>query len=78
MTERRINHLTRAFLAEMSQRARRHTGLASICNEPIAMRGLTKYKEVLQPDPTNSEKFASKSANYLSPSFSSLSYSFRA
>jgi hypothetical protein len=40
MTERRINHLTRAFIEEMSQRARRHAGLpnCSICNGPVDLR----------------------------------------
>jgi hypothetical protein len=39
MTERRINHLTRAFIAEMSQKGRRagssHCG---ICNQPLDVK----------------------------------------
>jgi hypothetical protein len=40
MRERRINHLTRAFIAEMSQKERRHAGLpnCSICNEPVDLK----------------------------------------
>jgi hypothetical protein len=40
MTERRINHLTRAFIAEMSQKGRSHVGLpsCSICNEPMDLK----------------------------------------
>jgi len=40
MTERRINHRTRAFMAEMSQKGRGRTGLPnfSICNEPVDLK----------------------------------------
>jgi hypothetical protein len=40
MTERRTNHLTRAFIAEISQKARKHAGLpkCSICNEPVDLK----------------------------------------
>jgi len=40
MTERRINHRTRAFIPEISQKGRRHTGLpnCSICNEPVDLK----------------------------------------
>jgi hypothetical protein len=40
MTERRINHLTRAFIAEISQKVRKHGGLpnCSICNEPVDIK----------------------------------------
>jgi hypothetical protein len=39
MIERRINHLTRVFIAQMSQK-RRHAGLpdCSICNEPVDLK----------------------------------------
>lgn len=39
MTERRINHLARAFIAEMSQKGR-HAGLpnCSICNGPLDLK----------------------------------------
>ena len=39
MTERRINHLTRTFIAEMSRKGRR-AGLSncSICNEPMDLK----------------------------------------
>jgi hypothetical protein len=40
MTERRINHMTRAFIAEMSQKVRRHAGLptCNICNRPVDLK----------------------------------------
>ena len=40
MTERRINHLTRAFVAEMSQKEKRQAGSpnCSICNEPVDLK----------------------------------------
>ena len=40
MTERRTNHMTRAFIAEMSQKVSRHAGLpnCSICNGPVDLR----------------------------------------
>ena len=39
MTERRINHLTRTFIAEMSRKGR-PVGLSncSICNEPMDLK----------------------------------------
>ena len=40
MAERRMNHLTRAFLAEISQKGSRHTGLSncSVCNKPVDVK----------------------------------------
>jgi hypothetical protein len=40
MTERRINHLIRAFIAEISQKGRSHAGLPnhSICNGPVDLK----------------------------------------
>jgi len=39
MTERRINHLTRAFIAEMSQKGRRAgSPNCSICNGPVDLK----------------------------------------
>jgi hypothetical protein len=40
MIERRMNHLTREFIAEMSQKGRRPTGLSncSICDEPVDLK----------------------------------------